>query len=122
MGGTQLNATAAYNGTALTGSFVYTPTAGTILTAGAHTLSVTFTPSDTLDYTSATQSVQITVSPATLTVTSNASQQFGQVNPGALTPSYNGFVNGDTAAVLTGAPNITTMATTNSAVGGYRQR
>ena len=119
LGGTQLNATAAYNGTALTGSFVYTPTAGTILTAGAHTLSVTFTPSDTLDYTSATQSVQITVSPATLTVTSNASQQFGQVNPGALTPSYNGFVNGDTAAVLTGAPNITTMATTNSAVGGY---
>jgi flagellar motor protein MotB len=39
LGGTQLNATASVNGT-----WAYSPTAGTRLNAGNHTLSVTFTP------------------------------------------------------------------------------
>src|SRR5713101_7493781 len=46
---TQLNATASVPGT-----FVYTPMPGTVLGAGNQTLSVTFTPTDTTDYTSAT--------------------------------------------------------------------
>ena len=49
---TQLNATSSVAGT-----FVYTPAAGTVLTAGSQTLSVTFTPTDTTDYTSATATV-----------------------------------------------------------------
>src|SRR5213079_2769416 len=42
LSGTQLNATAN-----VPGSFVYSPVAGTVLNAGAQTLSVTFTPTDT---------------------------------------------------------------------------
>ena len=49
---TQLNATANVPGT-----FVYTPAAGTVLDAGVgQTLSVTFTPTDTANYTTATAS------------------------------------------------------------------
>jgi len=42
---------------------------GTVLTAGTHTLSVTFTPSDTTDYSGATGSVTLTVTQATPTIT-----------------------------------------------------
>ena len=65
LGGTQLNATASVPGT-----FVYTPPAGTILPVGvAQSLSVTFTPTDTTNYTNATASVAITVVRATPTIT-----------------------------------------------------
>src|SRR5205823_6731799 len=52
----QLNATAP-----VAGSFTYTPAAGSIPTAGVNTLSVTFTPTDTTDYTTAVKSVQLIV-------------------------------------------------------------
>jgi len=61
---TQLDATAS-----VAGSFAYTPAAGTVLTAGSQTLSVTFTPTDTTDYNTATASVTLTVNKATPTVT-----------------------------------------------------
>jgi len=61
---TQLDATASVPGT-----FAYDPVLGTVLTAGAHQLSVTFTPTDTVDYSSSTSSVSITVTKATPTVT-----------------------------------------------------
>ena len=61
---TQLNATANVPGT-----FVYTPSAGTVLTAGIQTLSVSFTPTDSTDYSSASASVQLLVNKATPTVT-----------------------------------------------------
>ncbi len=62
---TQLNATASVPGT-----FVYTPAAGTVLSAGAaQTLSVTFTPTDAANYTSATASVLINVTKATPVIT-----------------------------------------------------
>ncbi len=49
---------------------MYTPAAGTILNPGAgQTLSVTFTPTDSVDYTSATQTATINVNPGILTVT-----------------------------------------------------
>jgi hypothetical protein len=63
---TQLDATAN-----VPGAFVYTPAAGTVLSAGAHTLSVKFTPTDTTDYISATAT-------RTLTVTSESGQAFVQ--------------------------------------------
>lgn len=56
----QLNATAS-----VSGAFVYTPSPGTQLTLGAHLLSVTFTPTDSRDYTPAAASVSITVVQAT---------------------------------------------------------
>src|SRR5262249_17794850 len=56
LGAAQLNATAAVPGT-----FAYTPAAGTVPSPGTHTLSVTFTPTDAADYTSATASGPLTV-------------------------------------------------------------
>jgi hypothetical protein len=64
LGSAQLNATASVPGT-----FTYTPALGTILTAGAHQLSVSFVPSDSVDYLGATGSVSITVNQAASTVT-----------------------------------------------------
>jgi sugar lactone lactonase YvrE len=101
------------------GVFAYTPAAGTVLTAGPHTLSVTFTPTDTADYSSSTTTVQITVTPAVLTVTAaNASRAYGAANP-TFTDTIAGYVNGDTSSVVTGAASLTTTATTASAAGTY---
>jgi hypothetical protein len=61
---TQLNATATVPGT-----LVYSPGAGAILGAGSRTLSVTFTPTDTTDYSTATITVTLTVNKATPTLT-----------------------------------------------------
>jgi hypothetical protein len=52
----QLDATANVAGT-----FAYTPASGTVLGAGDHALSVTFSPTDSTDYTSATASVTVLV-------------------------------------------------------------
>ena len=43
------------------GSFAYNPTNGTVLNAGTNTLSVIFTPTDTVDYSSVTDSVSLVV-------------------------------------------------------------
>ncbi len=65
LSGTQLDATAS-----VPGNFAYTPGAGTILKAGnSQTLSVTFTPTDTTDYTSATATAVINVLQATPAIT-----------------------------------------------------
>src|SRR5262249_47262454 len=66
LGGTQLDATADAPGT-----FAYGPAAGAVLSPGAHTLSVTFTPTDTADYdsNSVTQPATLDVLKATPTVT-----------------------------------------------------
>ena len=53
---TQLDATAN-----VPGAFVYSPAAGTVLAAGSQTLSVSFTPNDTTHYTSAGDTVTISV-------------------------------------------------------------
>lgn len=59
----QLDATAS-----VAGSFAYNPAAGTVPKAGTQTLNTTFTPTDTMHYTTATASVQITVNQAVPTV------------------------------------------------------
>ena len=61
LNGAQLNATASgVGGAALSGSFVYTPGAGSVLGVGAQNLSVNFTPSSS-NYTGASKTVQISV-------------------------------------------------------------
>jgi hypothetical protein len=62
---TQLNATASVAGT----QFVYSPASGTVLGAGTRSLAVTFTPTDTANYNSATGSVNLTVIKATPSIT-----------------------------------------------------
>jgi hypothetical protein len=72
---TQLDATATVAGT-----FAYSPAAGMVLTAGAQILSVTFTPTDTTDYTSATATVTLTVNQGTSTLSVSATTVvFGNV-------------------------------------------
>jgi hypothetical protein len=51
------------------GTYVYKPVAGTVLSVGTHTLKVTFTPSNTTGYTTATDRVQIIVTKATPVIT-----------------------------------------------------
>jgi len=61
---TQLDATASVPGT-----FVYSPASGTVLTAGSQTLNVTFTPTDTTDYKTATTTMTLTVNKAAPLIT-----------------------------------------------------
>jgi sugar lactone lactonase YvrE len=70
---TQLNASAG----AVDGTFVYTPNAGTVLSAGAQTLSVTFTPTDAKDYSAVTMTVPLQVNQAASAITVGTS-----INPG----------------------------------------
>jgi hypothetical protein len=115
LGGTQLNASAS-----VPGGFVYTPSAGTVLHVGnSQTLHVDFTPTDTTDYNTTSKDVSINVTKATLTITADdKSKSYRAANP-TLTYTPSGFVNNDTASVLSGVPNITTTATTTSNVNGY---
>jgi len=112
LGATQLNATATPPG----GTFAYNPAPGTVLAAGnSQTLSVTYTPTDLVNYTTATASVSINVIPASLSVTATAkAKSYGQTDP-PLTYSTGPFVNGDTSAILTGS--LTRVA--GETVGNY---
>ena len=51
------------------GSFLYTPAAGAVLSAGSNTLSVTFTPTDSTDYRMHTASVVLTIDAASAPTT-----------------------------------------------------
>ena len=89
--GAQLNATSG----GVAGAFVYSPLAGTVLSAGSHTLNVTFTPTDGADYSMATASVTLTVNPAILTVTPAPSTKvYGTTNP-VFSGSITGMIPGD---------------------------
>jgi hypothetical protein len=118
--GTKLSAAQLDAVASAAGKLVYTPAPGAVPPAGAQTLSVTFTPTNTAGYASVTKTLKITVTKAVLTVTAaNVTIQQGAAIP-KFTPSYSGFVNGDTAAkALTGAPALTTTATASSPAGSY---
>jgi hypothetical protein len=95
---TQLNATVSVPGT-----LVYAPPAGTVLPAGTQTLSVAFTPTDVVDYTSVSAQVSllvtqplISISPGSInfgTVTrgTTASQTVTVSNPGNATLNFSGM-------------------------------
>ena len=70
-------------------------------------------------YSAASLTQSFTVYPAVLKVTANSfTTSYGQAPP-ALTYAYSGFVNGDTAAVINGAPALSTTATAGSNAGSY---
>ena len=112
---TQLDASASANGTAVPGSFTYIPALGTVLSAGPHTLTATFAPTDTTDYnTPAAVTTSITITQATLDVTANsASRAYGTANP-TFSGTVTGAVNGDSFT-----ESFTTTATPASNVGSY---
>jgi hypothetical protein len=120
---TQLNATASVPGT-----FLYTPAAGAVLPVGEQTLSVLFTPSDNVDYTTATATVPLTVTPSSLDFTfANAGPAYQTVIPGsatsftfALAPvnsAYPGDVSFSVAGLPAGATYTITPATVGQAAG-----
>jgi len=66
--GTALSAVQLNASSTTPGTLLYTPALGTVLSAGVQTLSVTLTPTDGTNYSSATQTVHLTVNTASLTV------------------------------------------------------
>jgi hypothetical protein len=114
---TQLDATATgVTGSTLPGAFVYTPAAGAILNPGVQTLSVTFTPTDTVDYSTAMTTVQLTVTDITLTSFTPNTATIGAANT-TITITGSGIVS-TTVAQINGTAIATTYvnATTLTAV------
>ena len=101
---TQLNATASVAGT-----FAYSPVAGTILSPGTQTLSTTFTPTDAVDYATASKNVSLAVTQAstTTTITSLSPNPTSPGTPVAISFSVSGVAG---AAVPTGT--VTAKANT----------
>ena len=119
-GGTEFATSGLLNGDTVTN--VTLASTGATNTAAVGVYSITATTAQgtglgnyTINYVNGT----LTVNPAALTVSANNTNRiYGAANP-AFTASYTGFANGDTMAVLSGSPSLTTTATTNSAVGTY---
>src|SRR5262249_33484502 len=114
----QLDATAAVPGT-----FAYTPAAGTVLGAGAHTLVVTFTPTDSAKYTTATASVTLTVNRATPTVTVSGGSFSYDRQAHAATAQVTGVdgspVPGNFTFTYNGAPSAPVNAGTYTVVAHF---
>ncbi|MBT0651768.1 MBG domain-containing protein [Geomobilimonas luticola] len=91
LGDTQLNATANVPGT-----FTYTPAASTVLISGnSQTLHVSFSPTDTGNYNTASKDVTINVLKKTASVTPNtANKTYGNLDP-AFTGTLSGFLAAD---------------------------
>ena len=109
--GAQLDATAMWNGSPVSGTFVYSPPLGAVLQSGSNqVLSATFNPTDLTTYTNVTTIVLINVQKASLSVTAtNITKSYGQTTSFAGTEFISsGLVNGDTIASATisslGAP------------------
>ena len=92
---------------------------GTPTAPGTFGFSVKATDSSIPTAFSATQALSVTIAAAPLKITaSSPAMAYGGVAP-AITPIYDGFLNSDTAASLTTAPNCSTTATSSSPVGNY---
>lgn len=112
LGSTQLNASANVQG-----MFAYNPPAGTVLSPGSQKLSVTFTPTDTTTYTTATDSVTLTVNapPASKTTPTITWAQ-----PAAITyPTPLGSAQLDATASVAGTFAYTPAAGTVLNTGTY---
>ena len=122
LSGAQLDATSP-----LPGSFSYSPSAGTVLPVGKQTLTATFTPTDTTDYTIGTATVTLTVAPAAPAVTVSATPNPAFVlNPVAFTATiisygvaptgtvtfYDGTTLLGSVAISGGSATVTTSALT----------
>jgi alpha-tubulin suppressor-like RCC1 family protein len=108
LGSTQLDA-----GASVPGSFVYTPPAGTRLSPGAHTLSATFTPTDTADYAAetVTSTQSVTPAPTTTALTVLSPITFGN----EAVEVFSVTVTTASGVTPTGTATVTATATTNAA-------
>ena len=91
----ELNATASASGVNVPGTFVYNPGLGAILPAGTDKVTVTFTPTDSKDYTTSTATLSIQVGSPSLTGggVSPSSVNAGSANT-TITVTGIGFVSG----------------------------
>jgi hypothetical protein len=86
--------------------------------AGAHTYTASYAGGSGFEASDSSPAV-VTVTPASLTITAdNKAITFGDPLP-TLTYTPTGFVNGETAAVLVGTPQLSTSATAGSPAGTY---
>ena len=100
-------AATAYNGTVGSGSNAGTYT----ITAALNNLA------NSIGYSLSTVNSTLTVNKATLTVTAdNQTRLYGQSNP-TFTETVSGYVNGDTAAILTGSATGSSVATNTTGIG-----
>jgi hypothetical protein len=106
--GTALSAAQLNASSTAAGTFVYTPAAGVVLGIGSQTLSVTLTPTDSNDYSTATSTVQLTVNATTQTIsfTASSTMTYGCV-PITLTATGGASGNPVTFSVLSGPGSIT---------------
>jgi autotransporter-associated beta strand protein len=117
--------TASYSGFApgddssvVTGSPVLSTSATESSGAGSYPITASQGSLSAANYTFAFVPGSLTVGQATLTVQADdQSRGYGQTNP-VFTASYSGFVNNDTSSALSGNPDFSTGADTNSAVDG----
>ena len=87
------------------------------LAAGNHSFTANYAGGAGFEASSST--ITVAVTPALLTISAdNQTMVFGSPVP-PLTYMPTGFVNGDTAAVLSGNPQLSTTATSSSPVGTY---
>src|SRR5205807_4294513 len=136
LGATQLNATAS-----LPGTFVYTPVAGTVLSAGAgQSLSVAFTPTDSTNYATATSTVLLRViGPPTVTLSATTGVAGGTVNasissapgtPGDWVGLYDAggtavqwqYLNGTQTMPVSGVSSATVTFTLPATAGAFHAR
>jgi hypothetical protein len=99
----------------VSGSFVYTPTAGTVLPKGPQNLSVLFTPTDTTTYSNSKDSVQLmvnappSVSPTSLNFANQAVNETSSAKTVTLTNSVTGPL---TISDISASPNFSISSTT----------
>jgi hypothetical protein len=108
-----------------TASLTTPPTLNTAATASSHVraggCAISALGASDPDYSISYLPGTLTITPAPLTITANnASKVYGAALP-ALTASYTGFVNGESAASLAARPALATTASASSPVrpGGY---
>ncbi len=101
-------------------AMVATITAGGLIhSVGAGTATITATQAGSANYNAASATLALTVAKANLSVIAvNKSRAAGVANP-VFTATYPGFVNGENAGALSGAPLITTTAANASPTGSY---
>jgi Flp pilus assembly CpaE family ATPase len=115
---TELNAKAS-----VPGRFAYTPTAGEMLAAGTHTLSVTFTPADSTGYSTAQAAVSLTVAKATpaiawptpAPITYGAALSSTQLNATASVPGRFVYTPAEGAVLSAGVQTLTATFTPTDA-------
>ena len=112
--GTALSATQLDASSTVAGTLTYAPAAGAILGAGTQNLKVTFTPTDAVDYTSNTKTVQLAINTAALLVKADDKAMAYSSTVPALTGTLTGVVTGDGITA-----KFATTATSASTVGKY---